>query len=376
MIHLQARRVLLLISDTGGGHRACATALRDALLEINPAIEVEIVDALKEAGAFPMPHMPRLYTRWSENRRLWGTFFHATNGRRWSNVVTYPLQRRTRPSLRRLVMSRNPDLVVVLHPCLTNVTYQTLAGLPNRPRVVTAITDLVYGHASWFSHGADFYYLPTESMRRHALRQRLDPDKLKITGLPLATRLFDLRDRKREIRAELGYERMTVVCVGGADGMGIERLAPSLSTVSPEVDIHVICGKNTALKTRLDRQQLPPNLHVHGFVRNLPEMLAATDIALIKASPTVLMEAITVGARVLLYDYVPGQERPNIGFVRENGLGDYSRSPKKIARMIDEIAAEWTPESFGAPRTDFIPLDGARILAAELLEPDLFLQTT
>ncbi|MEM7010964.1 MAG: glycosyltransferase [Verrucomicrobiota bacterium] len=321
------------MSDTGGGHRACSNALRDALLERDDQLEIDIVDGLEEAGAFPLPHMPRIYTRWSSSRGLWGAFFHATNGRRWSNMVTYPLERRTRPGIRQIIEERNPDLVVILHPCLTNTTYKAVRSMPNPPRVVTVVTDLVYGHASWFAHGADAYFVPTKDIAQMALRERVPASKIKVTGLPLATRLFELPEQKAALRAQLGFKRMTVVCVGGADGMGIQRLIRSLTTVTSNVDLHIVCGKNAALKSRLEAQQLPENFRIHGFVSNLPEMLAAADVALIKASPTVFMEAVTVGARVLIYDYLPGQESPNVRFVRENRLGDSSRRPRRIAQM-------------------------------------------
>ena len=360
-------RILLLMSNTGGGHRACSNALRDALLERDPELQVDIVDGLEEAGAFPLPHMPKLYTRWSERRHLWGAFFHATNGRRWSNMVTYPLERRSRPGIRQLIVDHDPDVVVVLHPCLTNVTLKAARSIPRRPRVVTAVTDLVYGHASWFAHGADAYYVPTKELADVAMREGIPASKIMITGLPLATRLFQLRARKAELRERFGFNRMTVVCVGGADGMGIQRLMPSLTTIADDIDVHVVCGKNAELQSRLTRQQLPANFRVHGFIPNLPEMLAAADLALIKASPTVLMEAVTVGARVLIYDFLPGQESPNVGYVRAHGLGDCSRSPRVIARKIDALAGEWR-EGGLRNATSFTPMDGARILAAELLQ--------
>ena len=96
-------------------------------------------------------------------------------------------------------------------------------------------------------------------------------------------------------------------------------------------------------------------------------MLAGADVALIKASPTVLMEAVTVGARVLIYDYLPGQESPNVRFVRNNGLGDSSRKPRRIAQKINALAQEWSRKGWlEAP--EYTPQDGARILAAELLD--------
>lgn len=365
----QIRQVNLLMSDTGGGHRSCATALREAFLEVAPDVRVDIIDGFTESRTFPLYHMPGLYTRLSTKRHLWRTGFHLTNGRRWSSVVFYPLQKRSESSLLKVITRNDPDLVVVLHPCLTNVTYKALNKLPDRPKMATVITDLITGHASWFSHGADVYYVPTQAMYEKAVRNQIPEEKVLITGLPLAKRLFALRSRKEELRRELGFEGPTVVCVGGADGMGIQGLTPSLARLPHNIKVHIICGKNQPLLAKLRSQNLPDNIRLHGFVTNLPEMLAAADLALTKASPTVLMETIAVGTYALLYNFMPGQEYPNIGFVKENRLGDYSKSPRGIARKIRRYFQHYD-RSKPAQAISYVPPDGARIIARHLLGLD------
>jgi len=338
-------------------------------MEANPGVKVDIIDGFTDTGTFPLYHMPGLYTRISAKRNLWRTTFHLTNGRRWSNLVFYPLQKRSQSSLREVIMRNHPDLVVVLHPCLTQATFRALAKVPDRPQIATVITDLIYGHASWFAHGADTYYVPTQAMRQRALQNKIPASKILTTGLPLAQRLFALRSRKEELRAELGFDGPTVVCVGGADGMGIQGLAPSLAKLPPSIKVHIVCGKNQPLIDKLRSQNLPEHITLHGFVTNLPEMLAAADLALTKASPTVLMETIAVGTYALLYNFMPGQEYPNIGFVKEHGLGDYSRSPRSIARKI----CQFFLEEEGArihQASSYIPPDGARIIARHLLGLD------
>ena len=365
------QRIQLVMSDTGGGHRACAHALSQAMLEIDPGLDVGMMDGFQESGAFPLPLMPKLYTSWSENRNLWRAAFFLTNGRRISNAVFYPLQKKTSQGLCETLMENEPDVVVVLHPCLTKATYKAVEGMANRPRIVTVVTDLVYGHASWFASGADHYFVPTDEMRELAIRRGVDEKLLTVTGLPLAPRLFKLRKRKERLRGELGFERPTVICVGGADGMGIQRMIPALTQLPESVNSHVICGKNEGLKRRLEDSDLPGNIHVHGFVSHLPEMLAAADVALIKASPTVLMESVAVGTYVLLYDYVPGQEYPNVRFVKENGLGDYSRSPSMIAEKINARLSARNRVA-GSVQSNYIPPDGARVIANQLLGEDSF----
>ena len=364
-------RVNLLISDTGGGHRACAQALREALLLRAPHLDIAVVDGLRETGRYPLDRMPELYTRWSEKRNLWRTTFHLSNGRRLSNALFYPWQKFSARQLRAAILRGNPALVVNMHPCLAASSIYFAKRAPVRPRVATVVTDLIYGHASWFQHGADDYFVPTDIMARRAHRMGIPDDKIHLSGLPLAARLSSLSCNRDTLRQDLGFHQPTVVCVGGADGMGIQRIASALTQIPPHISVHIVCGKNTSLQDSLLGRQLPQNFTIHGFSKQLPEMLAAADLALIKASPTVLMEALSVGTFVLLYDYVPGQESGNVRFVREHGLGDYSRSPRTIVSKIIDYLGQGErpiPPSLGS----ILPLDGAGFISERLLQDLLF----
>jgi 1,2-diacylglycerol 3-beta-galactosyltransferase len=62
-------------------------------------------------------------------------------------------------------------------------------------------------------------------------------------------------------------------------------------------------------------------MHVLGFTDKIPEYFRAVDLLVTKAGPGTLAEANAVQLPVIVYDYVPGQERGNVDFVRRNGLG-------------------------------------------------------
>jgi len=192
-------------------------------------------------------------------------------------------------------------------------------------------------------------------------------NRIHLSGLPLASRLASLNGNRESLRHDLGFHQPTAVCVGGADGMGIQRIIPALRDLPRHLSLHVVCGKNAALKDHLSHLKLPPNITIHGFSRQLPEMLAAADLALIKAGPTILLEALSVGTFVLLFDYVPGQESANVRFVKQYGLGDYSRSPRSIAaKVIAYLSREERPRP--PSLESILPLNGASVIADRLLE--------
>ena len=71
--------IQILMSDTGGGHRASANALRDAFDELYPnQIEVDIVDIFTDYGRiFPFNQFVPIYKILAAYPFLWGFTFYS-----------------------------------------------------------------------------------------------------------------------------------------------------------------------------------------------------------------------------------------------------------------------------------------------------------
>ena len=60
---------------------------------------------------------------------------------------------------------------------------------------------------------------------------------------------------------------------------------------------------------------------VLGFRNNVPELMRAADLLVTKAGPGAIAEASIAEVPVVVYDFIPGQERGNLDYVRTNGIG-------------------------------------------------------
>ena len=69
----EARRILFLFSDTGGGHRSAAEAIIEAIyLQYRGQITCEMIDIFKEYAPPPFNLAPRIYPPLSRMPTLWG----------------------------------------------------------------------------------------------------------------------------------------------------------------------------------------------------------------------------------------------------------------------------------------------------------------
>jgi 1,2-diacylglycerol 3-beta-galactosyltransferase len=105
-----AKRALLLISDTGGGHRSAANAIVAALEEPNTphAFETRIEDVAAHC-AFPLTQLGLGYSmalRYAPP--VYGALYYATNGRRRYRALVRFCEPLYRERLRDLFISYQP----------------------------------------------------------------------------------------------------------------------------------------------------------------------------------------------------------------------------------------------------------------------------
>src|SRR5690349_12152423 len=83
------KRVLFLMSDTGGGHRAAADAIQAAMYDLYPdTYDYEMVDVFKHYTPFPFNQMPDFYPVWiNKSKRSWHLGYLLTNTRSRSKIV-------------------------------------------------------------------------------------------------------------------------------------------------------------------------------------------------------------------------------------------------------------------------------------------------
>jgi len=323
------KRALFLISDTGGGHRSAANAITAALDEIEEPYPFEHrIEDVAAHCAFPLTQLGLGYSmalRYAPP--VYGALYYATNGRRRYRALVRFCEPLYRERLRDLFTSYRPDVIVSVHPLLNHAALRARADahMQHIP-IVTVITDLGKVHESWLTPEADAVVVPAREVYERALSRGISPSRLRLLGQPIHPKFDDVTGTPEELRAELGLpqDRMVVMLMAGGEGGG--KLLPTtlaLARARLPIELLVVCGRNEPLKQRLLElaPSLPTKLHVLGFTDDIPEYFHAVDLLVTKAGPGSLAEANAAQLPVVVYDYVPGQERGNVDFVRSNGLG-------------------------------------------------------
>ena len=368
------KRALFLISDTGGGHRSAANAITAALDEIKTPNSFEHrIDDVAAHCAFPMTQLGLSYSlalRYAPP--LYGALYYATNGRRRYKALVRFCEPLYRERLRDLFIAYQPDVIVSVHPLLNHAALRARADarMQHVP-VVTVITDLGKVHESWLVAEADAVVVPAREVYARALSRGVPPGRLRLLGHPISPRFDNVTGTKTELRRELGLpeDKLMVMLMAGGEGGGkLLSTTLALARARLPVELVVVCGRNEHMRQKLEElgKTLPTPMHVLGFTDKIPEYFRAVDLLVTKAGPGSLAEANAAQLPVVVYDYVPGQERGNVDFVRQNGLGAVAiHSSAEVVEAVRTMIR--TPEKLDAIRRNqelVAPVRSSRRIAA------------
>jgi 1,2-diacylglycerol 3-beta-galactosyltransferase len=329
-------KFLFLFSDTGGGHRSAAEAVREAMEDLaGDSVQVDLVDFLQDYAPLPFSKLPELYPSLAQRRRSWAFFYRLSNGPRRVRSIGRLAWPYVRSAADRIFQAHPADLVVSFHPIANDPAVRGLRRLPprERPRFVTVVTDLVSTHAFWYHPAADLTIVPTEPAARHAAACGLSPDRVIEVGLPVAARFCRPPGDPGQLRAALGWPagRKMVLLVGGGDGIGpIEETARAIAASGLPTGLAVVTGRNKSLRQRLEVRDWEIPTRVYGFVRNMPDLMTAADVLVTKAGPGTITEGLNAGLPTILYSFLAGQEAGNVPFLTDRGAGIWAPTPEKV----------------------------------------------
>ncbi|KAG8487791.1 hypothetical protein CXB51_018608 [Gossypium anomalum] len=356
------KKVLILMSDTGGGHRASAEAIKAAFNEEfgdeyqltfalyvkSSILQVFVTDLWSDHTPWPFNQLPKSYNFLVKHGSLWRLTYYGTAPR----VIYQSNFAATSTFIAREVakglMKYQPDIIISVHPLMQHVPLRILKskGLLKKIVFTTVVTDLSTCHPTWFHKLVTRCYCPSAEVAKRALKAGLQPSQIKVYGLPIRPSFVKPVRPKIELRRELGMDEdlPAVLLMGGGEGMGpIEATARALEHAlydenlgEPLGQILVICGHNKRLASKLLSIDWKIPVQVKGFVTKMEECMGSCDCIITKAGPGTIAEAMIRGLPIVLNDFIAGQEVGNVPFVVENGCGKFSKSPKEIANIVSQ----------------------------------------
>jgi 1,2-diacylglycerol 3-beta-galactosyltransferase len=368
-----SKNVLIAMSNTGGGHRASAEALKAAFeVQYGSQFQVDVVDLWMEHAPWPLNELPKSYQFLVDDTpNLYKWIWEAGEKPEVMTSLMGIAARWADKAMTRVLEECQPDLMIAVHPLLQDVPLKVLARRKLSIPFVTVLTDLATFHPVWFNKDVTLCFVPDHYAYRRALRAGLRPAQVRQYGLPIHPVFAQTPPPREELRRVLGIrpDLPVALLMGGGQGMGpladiAQAVAAHLAADGKERgriagQLVVICGRNEKLQAKLQALSWPIPTLINGFVTNMVDWMAASDCLITKAGPGTIAEAMACGLPILLSGYIPGQEEGNVPYVVDHEVGLYSEDPFEIAALV----SRW----FGPERQELADMAQR---ARQLSQPD------
>ena len=335
----------------GAGHRRAAEALAAAARARDPQAKVECLDALEGAPlgyrrAYAWTYLALV--RWVP--WLWDAAFRLLDADLVSRLVQ-PLRRRwnlwiAARFVRRL-RALQPDAVLVTHFLPADVCAAGRQAGWLRGPLIVVVTDL-FPHRFWTARHADALVTGTPEGAGLLRRRGIAPDKIHEIGIPIGA-AFGASPAAAALRRRLALDpgrRAILVTSGGTTVGRFDQVVTALRALEARIpgrlQLVVVCGEDRRMARRLEAAAAASAMpvRVFGFVDDMADLMAASDLIVCKAGGLTVSEAIGSGLPLVLYHVIPGQEELNAAYVERQGAGVIARRPEAaaeaVARLIED----------------------------------------
>jgi UDP-N-acetylglucosamine:LPS N-acetylglucosamine transferase len=344
-------KILIISSDTGGGHRSAAAAIVAGIQNFveGESYAIRTVRAIEEAHHITAK-LVAIYNWLLRNKQHWMKYFYWAMNRFRPDTREF-FYRRTVGYISDLFQRWCPEVVVSVHPLTQHMFARVLKelGLADRIPIVTVVTDPYYGFwKGWACDDVKLYLVASEEARQQLIEYGIRPERIKVSGMPVHPKFaFPGEHAAQAARRALGLdgEKFTIFLNAGWEGGGnIPDIFREL--VRGELDVQAIflAGKNEALRTEAEAVAAEANfpIKVIGYSEEVEQLMQAANVMISKLGALTTFEALNCRVPIIadVTTKPMPQEAGTVNLIVKRGAGVLLQRTSDVVpvvrRMIED----------------------------------------
>jgi UDP-N-acetylglucosamine:LPS N-acetylglucosamine transferase len=344
-------KILIISSDTGGGHRSAAQALSVGLQRFwrGESVAVRVIKAVEESHHIT-EKLVNLYNWILRNKQGWMKYLYwAVN--RFRPETREFFHKRCVGYVRDTFEKWCPHVVVSVHPLTQHIFGRILRelNLTSQIPLVTVVTDPCYGFwRGWACDDVSLYLVASDDARQQLIDYGVAAEKIKISGLPLHPKFRepDELDAQNARRAfDLDPEKFTVfVNAGWIGGGNIPAIFKELIRGELDVQAIFLAGKNEEL--RVEAEELAKTarfpVKVIGYSDEIEKLMHSANVMVSKLGGLTTFEALACRLPIIADITTPPmpQEAGTVQLISEHGAGMLLKRSADIVPMIRALMGD------------------------------------
>lgn len=344
-------KILIISSDTGGGHRSAAQAIAGGLNKFwkGESAAVRIIKAVEDSHHIT-DKLVRFYNWVLRNKQHWMKYVYwAVNKLRPETREFF--YKRCGGYIHSVFEKWCPHIVVSVHPLTQHAFARVLKelNLTKQIPLVTVVTDPCYGFwKGWACDEVSLYLVANDDARRQLIDYGIAPDKIKISGMPVDPKFCEADERSaQDARRAYGLDpdKFTVfVNAGWIGGGNIPQIFREL--VRGELDVQAIflAGKNEEL--RLEAEELARKakfpVKVIGYSDEIEKLMQSANVMVSKLGGLTTFEALACRLPIIADATTPPmpQEAGTVRMIENRGAGVLLKRSKDIVPTIRGLLSD------------------------------------
>ncbi len=341
-------KILIISSDTGGGHRSAARALVEGAHKFweGKSVTVRVVKAVEESHRVT-DKLVNVYNWVLCNKQHWMKYVYwGVN--RFRPETSQFFQRGSVGYVRRQFEKWCPHIVVSVHPMTQHIFARILKelNLAEQIPLVTVVTDPCYGFwKGWACNDVSLYLVANEDARRQLIDYGIVPEKIKISGMPVHPKFHEINEKDaQKARKAFGLdaEKFTVfVNAGWIGGGNIPQIFREL--VRGELDVQAIflAGKNVELRKEAEELAKTAKFPVKviGYSDEIEKLMQSANVMISKLGGLTTFEALACRLPIIADAITPPmpQEAGTVNLIARRGAGILLQKAVDIVPTIQSL---------------------------------------
>jgi len=324
----KTKKVLVLTDNMPWGHRSVARSIYGMLKEEKGDFEVEYVE-----HAISMDWWDAFYGSVYRIPNIGDILYYISNLKISKKILENKIKQGD-AKLTKLILSKKPDVVI----SAVNWYSQLVNRIENRKfKLVTLVTDPWRTYNISFVKGADWHFVYDEKMKQIATANGIPKDKIVATGW------FVREEMYKKFKVKKSGKPVIFVGGGSLGTNAIPKILLAILGIKKPVKIIMNCGKDkwmyslvglTKKILKLRGKDKMIEIENHGWIENIAEVLAKTDIVFGKAGPNFLFDCVAQEKPFVAITHV-GHEVANLDLIREKKLGWVKENYGEIKEFLN-----------------------------------------
>lgn len=343
---INTKKILILTSDTGGGHTSAARAIEAGLNLFLGKLPLVEISRVVEESHFVSRQAVVMYNFLLRHYQSYVKYYHWLVNHMNPDRSFYRFYRK---HLCNTVNRFCPNLIVSVHPMVQHGIARILhdLNLADRIPLATVVTDPC-GNSwkGWANETVKLYIVAHEAARQELLSYGVPPERIRICGMPIHPKFQKAAENlcQKEMRKELGLDpdKFTVfINAGWVGGGNISKIFANLAQSQLDIQAIFLAGKNQKLQDEAQKiastSRFP--VRVLGYSDKMEQLMRSANVMVSKLGGLTTFEALACRLPIIMDHITPPmpQEAGTAELIEKNQAGLCLYDVSQIVPMIQQF---------------------------------------